>query len=338
MIIKERNITIHDLAREMGLSSSTISRALNDNPRISLSTRQSVRKLAEKYNYLPNSVATSLRKGKSNTLGIIVPNINRSFFSEIISGVEEIISQAGYNLMICQSNESLKKEKEALSALINARVDGILMSLSMETNEYNHIRQAIERDFRMIFFDRIPEGLDVNSVVIDDYSAAFEITKKILNMGYKRPAHIGGAKDINVYANRRKGFLDAVSKKGIRIDSDYIIEASMTREGGRQSFKKLLHLKERPDAYICSGDLVAHGVILAASENNIRIPEDIAVSGFANEDFTSHIRPSLTSVDQKGRDIGIRVAKMFLDTKNQTKCRQSIVDPTVIFRESTYRC
>ncbi len=331
----KKHITIHDIALELGISASTVSRALQNNSRISQSTRDAVRNLAELHNYQPNTMAASLRKGRGNTVGLIVPNINRSFFSKIIGGIEEVLSQSGYNLMICQSNESIEKEKNALTALMNARVDGIMMSLSMETKTYDHIRSLLDRKVKMVFLDRIPPDIRLNSVVINDHHASYKITRHILERGFKRPAYVGGSNCINVYSERRRGFLDALVDSGIHPRNSYLIEKAMTLEAGRSAFSELMSLKERPDAIICSGDYSAHGVLLAALENNIKVPSEMAVSGFANEEFTSYTIPSLTSVDQKGDEIGKKAAEIFLSIDNTNKKRNIMIEPEIIFREST---
>ncbi len=334
---KKRHITIHDIARDLGISASTVSRALSNNPRISAATRDLVQKSAASAGYQPNVMASSLRKGKGNTVGVIVPNINRSFFSNIIVGIEEKLRLAGFNLMICQSNESLAKEKEALQTLMSARVDGIIMSLSMETTAYDHLEQLLDSGTRMVFFDRVPETLAIDSVVIDDHAAAMKITQKLLEQGYRHPAHIGGSIKINVYHQRKSGYLKALNAHGIPIIHSHIVETGMTREGGRQAFRKMMQSDPRPDAFVCAGDLAAHGVLLEALEQNYRIPEQVAVSGFANEEFTPHITPPLTSVDQKGIQIGMQAARLFLEQKVTKSGTKVIIDPEVLFRESTMR-
>lgn len=334
---KKRHITIHDIARELGISASTVSRALNNNPRISAATRDKVQKMAASWGYLPNVMASSLRKGKGNTVGVIVPNINRSFFSNIIGGIEEKLSLAGFNLMICQSNESLRKEKEALQTLMNARVDGIMMSLSMETNDYAHLEQLLKRGIRMVFFDRVPETPATDAVVIDDHAAALKITRELIATGYRHPAHVGGSGTINVYRRRKAGYLEALSYAGIPEIAAHIVETNMTREGGRKAFRELMQTDPRPDAFVCAGDLAAHGIMLEAMQHGYRIPEDLAVSGFANEEFTPHITPPLTSVDQKGIEIGRKAAGLFLAQDAPNSGTRIVVEPEVLFRNSTMR-
>ena len=332
---RKKHITIHDIARELGISASTVSRALNNNPRISSTTRKAVQKMAAEQGYQPNVMASSLRKGKGNTVGVIVPNINRSFFSNIIVGIEEHLSEAGFNLMICQSNESLEKEKNALQTLMNSRVDGIMMSLSMETTDYAHLQSLLDRGIRMVFFDRIPESLEVDAVTIDDHAAAYRITEELIRQGYRSPAHVGGSCEINVYRQRKAGYVKALKDCGYRVKEEFILETEMTRNGGGKAFQQLSRLADPPDAYVCAGDLAAHGVLLEAGKNNISVPRDVAISGFANEEFTSHISPALTSVDQKGIQIGIEAARLFLETGRSVQGTRIVLEPEVLFRQST---
>lgn len=332
---KNKHITIHDLARELGLSASTVSRSLQDHPRISAATKELVRKQAAISNYKPNRVASSLRKGRGNTVGVIVPNINRSFFSNIIGGIEEELSRSGYNLMICQSNEKLEKEKAALATLLDARVDGILMSISMETNSYAHLEKLFEQGIRFVFFDRVPDLPGISSVIIDDYQASYEITKSLLDSGYKRPAHIGGSSHINVYAMRKKGYLDALIGSGVKPKPSHILETEMTREGGREAFHHLHTLELSPDSYVCSGDFTALGILDGARQVNSNLPYEIAVSGFANEEFTSLVQPSITSVDQRGFEIGKNAASLYLGDGTINGERQIVLTPEILFRESS---
>lgn len=334
---KKSHVTIHDIAKELGISGSTVSRALNNHPRISEATKQAVLEIAEKYHYRPNTMAASLRKGEGNTVGLIIPNINRNFFSNVIWGIEDVLSSAGYNLMICQSNEKLEKEKSALSALMDARVEAILMSLSMETHDYDHIKNLLDRGVKMVFFDRIPTGLNVHSVVVNDYSASYNLTKEILKQGHKTPAYVGGSNEINIYHSRRQGFLDALKDAGIKINEASLIEEQMTKKGGQRAFHQLMKLPEKPDAIFCAGDFTALGVLLAAKDAGVKIPQDLVVSGFSNEDFTGYITPTLTSIDQRSIDMGRKVAEEFLNIENEKSNTNNTVtiEPRILFREST---
>jgi len=335
MSAPKKLITIHDIARELGISASTVSRSLNNNTRISKATRDAVQRMAAMHDYQPNKMAASLRMGSGNTVGVIVPNINRKFFASIISGIEQVLSQEGYNLMICQSNELREKEEKALATLLDARVDGILMSLSMETKSYEHIETAMRRGTQMVFFDRIPENLEVDSVVINDYQAAYKLTSKLIKQGYKRIAHVGGSRSINVYRNRNQGYRDALLAAHIEINEEWIIETSMTVEGGSNVLEDFVLAGNIPDAVVCAGDFAALGILQSAKKHSIEVPGHLLLSGFANEDFTSLISPKLTSVDQRGKDIGRFAAKRFLDKKKNMPTRKIELEAKIIYRSST---
>ncbi len=333
-------ITIHDLARELNISASTVSRALNNNPRLSNKTKERVKKLAAKYNYQPNKMAASLRKGKSNTVGVIVPNIYRSYFSNIIGGLEEVLSASGYNLMICQSHEKLENEKAAIQTLLNARVDGILMSLSMETKNLEHLEHS-RKQVRMLFFDRVPLSTQVNSVIIDDFSAAYNLVSHLAKMAYKKIAHIKGADHINVYAERSRGYFTAISEMKLDHSNDWIFEEEMTIEGGERAFYKLMALDNSPDAILCAGDFAALGVLKAARKQGIAVPRELGITGFANETFTEFTTPSISTVHQKGIEVGRSAAELYLRSINNVggkqKAENIVIKPELIFRESSTR-
>ncbi len=337
----KKHVTIHDIARELNISASTVSRALNDHPRISETTRKKVRELAEKYHYQPNHLAASLRKGKGNTLGVIVPRINRSFFAHVIGGIEEELTRQGYNLMICQTHEKLENEIASIATLLNARVDGIMMSLSMETDRYDHLDALLQNQVRLLFFDRVPPDFPVRSVVINDYRAAFDMVQHLVEQGFRKIGHVGGPSHINVYAERRRGYLEAVRAAGLEMDERWIVTGEMTRAGGERALRTILKLKNRPDALVCSGDFTALGVLEAARAKGIRLPDELAVTGFANEDFTRYLDPPLTTVDQRGLTMGQTVATQFLGEITGLSVpgtpEKVVLEPELIIRESSTR-
>ncbi|MEN8229168.1 MAG: LacI family DNA-binding transcriptional regulator [Bacteroidota bacterium] len=335
------HITIHDIAKELNVSASTVSRALQNHPRISQSTREAVRNLAERYNYQPNVVASSLRRGKSRTVGVIVPRINRNFFSNVIGGMEEVLAASGYHLMICQSHEQIKNEASAIQTLINARVDAILLSISLETTGNAHIKQLQERGIRLFFFDRILEGTDAGSVVVDDQLGAYLNVKHLLEQGYRRIIHVAGADHISIYRDRKKGYLKAMTEAGIDVPPSWIMEKPLILEGGESAFKTGIELSRVPDAYFCAGDFAALGVMQAALKQRLRIPGDLGITGFGNEPFTAFLEPSLTTVDQRGGEMGKIVAEMFLQCGEKTSlakvCEQIVLKPKLIIRNSSIR-
>ena len=337
--MNKSHITIHDIARELNISASTVSRALHDHPRISIATRSAVHKLAEKYNYQPNVVATSLRQGKSKTVGVIVPRINRNFFSNVIGGMEEVFASYGYHLMICQTHEQLENEKTALQTLVNARVEAIILSVSMETSQDTHIREIQERGTRLFFFDRIIESIEAGSVVINDRLGAYQNVKHLIGEGYRSIMHVAGADHITIYRARKEGYMDAMSEAGIEVPKEWIMEQPLVMEGGESAFQKGMSLNSKPEAFFCAGDYAALGVMQAALKMGLSVPGDLGVTGFGNEPFTAFLKPSLTTVDQKGGEMGRIVAEMFMKCcENDTAtswCGKTVLKPELIIRDSS---
>lgn len=335
--MNKTHVTIHDIAKELNISASTVSRALHNHPRISVATREAVRKVAEKYNYQPNVVASSLRQGRSNTVGVVVPRINRNFFANVIGGMEEILAASGYHLMICQTHEKLEDEKAALQTLVNARVEAILLSVSMETSQSDHITAIRDKGIKIFFFDRIIKNLEVGSVEIDDRFGAYLNVKHLLEQGYRRIIHVGGGDHITIYQGRKQGYLDAMAEAGIVVNPKWILEKPLVLEGGEEAFRD--SLDQKPDAFFCAGDYAALGVMQAAMKKGMKVPEDLGITGFANEPFTAHLKPSLTTVNQMGTEMGRKVADMFLccgeNGTEASECEQIILKPELIIRESS---
>jgi LacI family transcriptional regulator len=337
--MSKAHFTIHDIARELNISASTVSRALHNHPRISEATRTAVHRVAAQYNYQPNVVASSLRQGRSRTVGVVVPRINRNFFSSVIGGMEEVLASAGYSLMICQSHERLDNEVSALQTLVNARVDAILISVSMETVDTRHLEALHNRGTRIFFFDRILEGLNVGSVAVDDRMGAYLNVKHLISQGYRRIMHLAGAEHVTVYRDRKKGYLDAMREAGMDADPRWIVEKPLVLEGGEAAFREWMALKAKPEAIFCAGDYAALGVLQAARKEGMRVPGDLGLTGFGNEPFTAYLQPSLTTVFQRGGEMGRIVAQMFLDCSagetGSKDCYTSVLKPELIIRESS---
>ena len=337
--MRKPHVTIHDIAKELNVSASTVSRALQNHPRISESTRTAVQKMAEQYNYQPNVAAASLRSGRSKTVGVIVPRINRNFFSNVIGGLEESLAASGYHLMICQTHEQYENEVTAIQTLINARVDAIILSISMETRNMEHIHELLDKGIRLFFFDRALEDIESGSVVVDDKLGAYLSVRHLLEQGYRRIIHVAGADHINIYHARKEGYLQAMNEAGIEVPDQWILEKPLMVQGGEAAFLTGMNLSPKPDAFFCAGDYAALGVLQAAKSNGVNVPEDLGITGFANEPFTAFLEPSLTTVDQKGGVMGKMVARMFLqcekETDRFTTCEKVVLQPELIIRNSS---
>jgi LacI family transcriptional regulator, galactose operon repressor len=330
-------ITIHDIARSLKISPSTVSRALNDNPRISESTRQKVKVFAQENDYTPNILASSLRKGRSLKVGIVVPRINRHFFSNVIGEVEEILNETGYNLIICQTLEDYKKEIHNIKTLVNLHVDAIFISLSTGTKNLDHIKELQKSGIHLVMFDRVDESLGIDLVKLDDFMGSFNTVQHLINQGCRNIVHFGGPTHILSYHERQKGYSEALEKNNIQTSLNKINSDTLTKEKGYHAMINLIETNKIPDAIFSASDYSALGAVLACRERNIEIPKDICIAGFANEPFTEFIRPGLTSTDQKPELMGKKVAELFLNKGSNKDQIKSIIKPELIIRESTLK-
>lgn len=334
-------ITIHDIARKLNITASTVSRALKDHPRISAETKRTVLKTAKKLNYQPNNIAAALRNGRSNILGIIVPTVDRNFFSSVVRGIEEIANGSNYNVMICQTYDDSKKEIATVEALLNARVDGIIASYAKETLNFDHFLKVKEKGIPLILFDRSNDELEVSHIVIDDYLGAYKATEHLIQQGYRRIAHFSNTRNISIYKERLRGYREALIANGIPYDETLITYTNLQLEDGRNSMVQLLKLKEPPDAVFSSSAFGILGAMQLLKERGIKIPEQVGLVGFSNEPFTSFTEPSLTTVEQHSMRMGNAAAEIFLqEISDETKKfipQKIVLKPELIVRQSSLR-
>ena len=335
----KKEITIKDIANILGITPSAVSKALNNHPRISDKTKEAVRKVAQKINYQPNHLASALRKGKSNLVGVIVPRTNSSFFSSVIQNIEEVLNKEGYNIIITQSNESFEKECRNIDTLLFTQVDGIIASMANETINLNFYEKIKLKGIPLILFDRGENDLNVDYIGINDYDSSHMVVEHLIEQGCKRIAHIGGYRHTRIFNNRIRGYRDAIKKHNLPMDESLLIESNLTLEDGREKMKQLLSLKNRPDAVYVAGDLAALGALQLLTEYNIDIPNEIALIGFGNEPFTALVTPSISSVNQHSAEIGKQAALTFLERVKKPNIKQSlnkiILDAELIIRESS---
>lgn len=341
--MKTDKVTIHDIARKLNITASTVSRALKDHPRISEETKKAVLKVAQKLNYQPNHIAAALRNGRSKILGIIVPNVDRSFFSSVVYGIEEIATKAGYNVMICQSHEDYKKEVATVEALLNAQVDGVIVSYAKETENFGHFNKIKARGIPLVMFDRANDDLEVSHVVVDDHQGAYKAVEHLIDQGCKRIAHFTSGRNISIYKERLRGYKDALLANKIPFDQELVIESNMQLEDGRKSMLTLLKQGASADGIFSASAFGAMGALQVCREKNISVPEEVAIVGFSNEIFSSFSNPSLSSIEQHSLQMGNTAAEMFFDQlqaklDNKKFVPQKIVlKPTLIIRESSLR-
>lgn len=311
--MKKEKTTIHDIARKLNITASTVSRALNDNPRISEETKKAVRKAALKLNYQPNFIAAALRNGKSNIIGVMVPTADRSFFASVVRGVEEIANKSQYNVLICQTYDDYQKEVATIDALLKAQVDGIIVSHAKTTLDFDHFKKVKEKGIPLIFFDRSNEELEVSHVVIDDFLGGYKATEHLIQQGCKRIAHFTSLKKISIYKERWRGYREALADNRIAYDPSLVIESDLQLQDGRKSMLQLIKSKPYPDAVFSASAYGAMGAMQVLKEKGIKIPQQVALVAFSNEPFTEFTEPALTTVDQHSVRMGNAAAEIFLD-------------------------
>jgi LacI family transcriptional regulator len=341
-----RRASITDLAKALGLSASTISRALADHHDVSEATKARVRQLAKELNYHPNPLAAGLRRGRSNTLGVLVPHITGNFFPQVIHGIATEASQLGYNVMICQSNEDVQQEKQAIDLMMGSQVAGIIVSFANTTQEFSHFEEVRQQHVPLVFFDRAVEGFkgdNVSAVTLNDYLGAYQVVEHLLAQGCRRVAHLTGPLHLSILKNRHQGYLDAHTAAGFTPDPRLTIIGEQTQAGGASAMRQLLRrpAAQLPDGIFSSNDLAAVGAMQVAKKHGLQVPQDLAVAGFSNEVFTTLTEPTLTTVDQRCAQMGQTAVqllqKMLPDASNKAKKtpRSIVLKPKIIVRDSS---
>ena len=333
----KKKTTIKDIANVLGITPSAVSKALNDHPRISKETKLAVKQIAENLNYQPNYLASALRKGKSNLVGVIVPRTNSHFFSSVLENLEKVLEKEGYNVIITQSNESYAKECKNIDTLLHTQVDGIIASLANETVNFSQFEKIKKKGIPLILYDRGDNDIDVDYIGIDDFDMSHMVVEHLVKQNCKRIAHIGGYRHTRIFKNRILGFNDALKKLNLPFEEDLILEGDLTLDYGRKGMEKLLRLKNSPDAVFAASDSAALGALQVLQENNIKVPEEVALVGFSNEPFTSLVKPSITTVNQHSGEIGKIAAETFVKRINQKnwkpKLTKNILKSELIIRE-----
>ena len=337
-MISRGQVTIKDLAEELGISPSTVSKALKNHPDISQDTRKKVNDLARLWNYHPNPIALSLRNSRSKTIGLIIPEIVHHFFSSVISGIEDVAYDAGYNVMIYQSNESYNRELIAAQALLNSRVEGILISLSKETRNFDHLKNVLDHGIPIGMFDRVCDEIEADKVTVDDYHGAYAAVSHLIRSGCRRIAHLSGPPGLPIADFRRNGYVDALRDNNLEINRDLIIYCDNFKQALIRT-KQLMNLVEPPDAFFTVNEFTATGVVRSLYDLKIKIPESVSVFAFSNGLITQVTNPALSTVDQHAYQIGQTSAQLLLDRLlNQQVVRpfiHEIIKTELIIREST---
>ncbi len=309
---KKGGVTIHDISKALGIDSSTVSRALNNSPKVMKATKQRILDKAAELGYQKNILASNLRTRKTNTIGVVIPRISRYFFASIIAGVEEAAYKKSYSVVIAQSLDNFEREDRLIKTLYSNRVDGILISVSMETTESPYINQLIQSNYPIIFVDR-PYQLGRNTnVVIDDFKTSYNAVEHLIKNGCKNIVHFAGPQKSQLYKERANGYKAALKNHGIAIREDYIYVSKLMREDGIDCAKKILDMP-MIDGVFCANDTSAISAMQYLKKQGIKIPEDIAFVGFSNEPVSAVMVPSLTTTNQPGFDMGAMAANLLIE-------------------------
>lgn len=340
--MKFEAVTIKDIAKALGLSTSTVSRALRDSYEISEETKQLVLNYAKEINYRPNPIALSLKEKRSRTIGVVVSEIANSFFSQTINGIESIAHNKGYNVMITQSLESYEREVSNMQFLSSRSIDGCLVSVSVETENYDHITDLYKRGFPIVSFDRIIDPIETHKVYVDNFKGAYDATEHLIKSGFKNIAILANGSSLSITKERLAGYQKALEDHKIPFNEKYLkvcSHAGMSYEEVEQAMNELMKLKPKPDAIFSASDKLTTSFVKYCKLKKINIPETLGVIGFSNVDFTELLTPALSVVRQPAFEMG-RIATDLLikmiESKRPVTDFEHIVLPTDIYiREST---
>ena len=331
--------TIKDIAKQLNISISTVSRAMRNAPDVNAETKRAVMALSEELNYQPNRLALSLKQKQTHNIGVIVPNLDY-VLSTMVKGIDEVALEAGYTVMVCQSNESFGREIVNTRRLLDSLVDGFIISVSSETKVFDHFKKIQDKKMPMVVFDRVTPFLNAPGVRIDNEDGGFQATEHLIEQGYKRIAILAGPKNLGISNERLVGYLKALKKNKIKPDNDLIVYCDFNQDYAYVATKELLAMKKRPDAIFTISDRMAIGAMLAIKEKGLRMPQDIGLVGFNNEPVTSLVTPGISSVDQPAFELGKMAAKIWIETLHHDGDMnhvEEVLKPKLIMRESSQK-
>lgn len=307
--------SIVDIAQALGVSAATVSRALHNNPHISEATKLRVKKKAAEMGYRHNSMASSLRNRRSNTIGLIVPRISMYFHSFFITSLQQQLQAAGYNLMICQSNDSVDLEKQLANSLYSARVDALVVSLTLYTEDMGHFDGFLQQGVPLVFYDRVPAEAPEQAYIVksDDYRGGLLAGNHLVQAGCRRIAYIGGPLTSSIYRERTEGLTDALAKGGVSLPEEWILHHELTVENAWNSLRRIFDGGGWPDGLVAGNDTTAIAAVEFARERGIRIPDDLKVIGYSNDPRAGIITPPITSVEQHPSAMADKVAQLLME-------------------------
>jgi len=335
---QKKPVTLKDLANELGVSVSTVSRALKNSEEIGSELKSKIKALAEKRNYRPNPFATSLLKNSLRLIGIIIPDIVTHFYSSIISGINDVARKNGYSIIISSTYEQYKLEKQCLEDLINIRVEGIIACLSQETEDYLHFEALYDQKIALVFFDRVCLTNLFSSVVTDNVESAQNATNHFLKTGSKRVAFIGGPNHMEIVKQRKHGYLQALRENNIPIERELVFCRKIGHDTGYEGACQLLSLPNPPDAILGMNDSLAFGAMKAVKEYGLNIPDDIALIGYTDELHSNYVDPPLTAVTHQTYKMGEAACRLLLaQLQGDDKVEQVTIPCTLSVRRSSQK-
>ncbi len=339
--MKEKAVTLSDIAQKLNISTVTVSKALRNHPDISPKTTKLIKNMAVEMGYTPNIMARNLSARRSNTIGVVVPKVAHHFFGTIVESVYDIAFENNYEIILTVSQESAERERKHLQTLLAMKVDGIIVSITQETSDYSIFEMIERRGVPIVFIDRIPEmNISYNSVVIDDRGGAFKAVEHAIKLGYKKIGHFGGFSKINIGRERLLGFYDAMKQYGLEVNKAWVLEGGFGEEYGYENFLKLYSQNNLPDVILAVSYPVALGIYMAASEVGMRIPEDIDLICFGSADVQKFLSPPLSCINQHTEMISRHAMDILfenIERKDGFVCQKRVVDTDLILRGTCIR-
>lgn len=338
-----KEVTIYDLADRLNISIATVSRALNDDPVVSKKTKKKIFDLAKELGYRHNRFASNLRRQTTHTIGVLVHELNSNFITSVLAGIESVTTEAGYDIIIAHSSERFDKEQANASNLFHKRVDGLIASLSFDTEHLDHFKPFDDKSIPVVFFDRVEENSDSIKVVIDNYKCGYQATRHLFEQGCKRVGLITASLKRNVYARRYRGYVDAHFDAKVPLDERLVMIKDLSEESAVEAALEILDIdeQERPDGLFITNDFVAAVCMQKLKEHGVRIPQDMAVVGFNNDVISRVVEPHLSTIDYPGRDMGEIAARNLINhLKGLSDIRQTstiIVRSELLIRQSSLR-
>lgn len=331
-----------ELAKAAGVSLATISRVFNESEKVKPETRKKVLSLAKAMNYRPNKMAAALRKGKSSSIGIVIPFIDREVFSSAVKSMEQVLSDAGYNVIICQSQESVEKEKQIIENLKQLKIDGVIISISKETKRVHELNSLRDQNIPVVLFDRSTQLETINSVIINNFNGAYQATSHLIEQGCQRLVHLAGREDVYIFNERKRGFEAALRDHDIPYTPDDIIPFDDGQSEGYDQLRKRLQTKDHPDGILAHGDIAALVASRIIKEIGLQVPQEVALVGFGDSNFCTYLDPSLSSVNQRNEDVGRLAATLLINELSDQQeapavVSQQMLAPILKIRKSSSR-